>query len=108
MQGTQHKRKAEQFFQQYQYRQRKKTLNDSRSPDTSISHAYLGDLRGRIPLVGLQYVEEYTSNDKGDPPLYICILQDCKTDNCVSLVVYDGIKDSFIETNFNAADLMFK
>ena len=89
-QGTQHKRKAEQFFQQFQHKQRKKSnANDSVSPDNSgylgsSKVLYLSQLRQYTPLVGLQYVEEYRSTERGDPPLYLCTLKGCKENNCVS------------------------
>ena len=88
-QGTQHKRKAEQFFQQFQHKQRKKSnANDSFSDNSrylgSSKVLYLSQLRQYTPLVGLQYVEEYRSTERGDPPLYLCTLKGCKENNCVS------------------------
>ena len=93
-QGTQHKRKAEQFFQQYQYNQRKQnSFNESRlSEDISkvngSRHTYLHQLYRNTTLVGLQYVEAYKSDDRHDPPLYMCILTNCKVNNSVSNITH--------------------
>ena len=84
--GTQHKRKAEQFYQQFNYKERKEsenTLNGPISDGQSIPtrKQFLFELRGSTPVVGLQYVEEYTSFEKSEHPLYICVLQGCKINN---------------------------
>ena len=90
-QGTQHKRKAEQFFQQYQHNQRRKnSFNESATIENSFREngtnqtAYLSQLRRDTQLLGLQYIEQYTSTDRNDPPLYMCILKGCKVNNSVS------------------------
>jgi hypothetical protein len=76
--GTQHKRKAEQTFQ---LKQRK---NVSPSDLESTSDKSLNNSRHDIRLkelcrqrevVGLQYVEEYMTKDRLDPPIYMCTIK---------------------------------
>ena len=51
---------------------------------------FLKDIPGSKDLLGLQYVEEFTSEDSygrrqlRDPPMYLCILKKCKINNSVS------------------------
>ena len=51
---------------------------------------FLRDIPDSKDLLGLQYVEEFTSEDSygrrqlRDPPMYLCILKKCKVNNSVS------------------------
>ena len=84
--GTQHKRKAEQFYQQFKYKERKESENTLNGPigegqSIPTRKQLLFDIRGSTQVVGHQYVEEYTSFEKSDQPLYICVLQGCKVNH---------------------------
>lgn len=80
--GTQHKRKAEQAFQQYQYRERmnKTSLHDT-TRDATVRLKDVLREKNDYEIVGLQFVEEYRTRDRNDIPIYMCSLRGCKRDN---------------------------